>query len=226
MIRYLVSRIAQAAVVLFCTSLATFLIFSLLPSGDPAIVRAGRRASPEILAHVRVELGLNRSLPMQYWIFLRNLVGHLNLGYSYQDDEAVRSLIASHLVPTMSVAVGAAIVWMLMAIPTGVLAGLRPDGLFDRFLAAISLITYSLPTYAVAFLGLLLVGDGIGRFHLLPGINAYVSPTQSPGHWFTSLLLPWITLGITFFGYYRGSCGRVCLKRCQRTSSVRLVPRG
>jgi peptide/nickel transport system permease protein len=195
-------RLLQGVAVLFGVCLVAFLIFSLLPAGDPAVARAGRGAPPELVAHVRHDLGLDRSLPEQFWLFLKRLVLHLDLGDSYGHDEHVTDLIANRLPATLAVAAGAALLWLLISIPAGILAALRPRGAFDHLLSIVGLLTVSIPVYAIGLAGLYLFSDDIGAVPLFAGAGSYIPFGDDPGGWVSSLILPWIALAIPFCGFY------------------------
>ena len=83
MLRYVVRRIVWGAFLLVVVTALTFVIFTVFPSADPAALRAGRQATPELIAQIRHSLGLDKPLYTQYWLFLKNLVLHFDLGYSY-----------------------------------------------------------------------------------------------------------------------------------------------
>ena len=125
--RYIIRRLLWAVVVLIIVSAVTFVIFYALPSADPAVLRAGRSPNPALIAHIRQTLGLDRPIYVQYWSYIKGVVLHFNFGYSYQYSLPVRSLIFQTLPATISLTVGAVIVWMLLGIPGR--ASSRPSGL-------------------------------------------------------------------------------------------------
>jgi peptide/nickel transport system permease protein len=202
MTRYLVRRLLWAVVLLLLVSALTFVLFYVLPSGDPAQLRAGRTASPETIETIRRNLGLDDPLPQQYWAFLKGLVLHFDLGYSYYSGASVTSLIADRLPATISLAVGAVVLWIAIGTPIGIVSAVRRRSWIDRLLMGGALLAMSAPVYWVGLVALYLFADDIGRFPLLPGANAYVPLTQDPGRWVTSLLLPWLVLAGTFAAVY------------------------
>ena len=125
MLRYVVRRVLWGAFMLLVVTALTFLIFYAFPSADPAALRAGRQATPELIAQIRHSLGLDRPVYVQYWRFLKGLVLHFDLGYSYQNEASVRSELFARLPATISLTLGAFVVWMLAAIPVGVVSALR-----------------------------------------------------------------------------------------------------
>lgn len=202
MIRYIVRRVLWGLVLLLLVSVLTFVLFYVLPSGDPAVLRAGRNATPETLARIREALGLDEPLLVQYWTFLKGLVLHFDLGYSWYNDAPVSSLIVDRLPATISLTLGAAVLWLAIATPIGIVSALRRGTWADRLFMGGALIAISAPVYWVALVALYLFADDIGRFPLLPGANSYVALSDDPGAWFGSLLLPWLVLAGAFAAVY------------------------
>jgi peptide/nickel transport system permease protein len=200
--RYVLRRLLWGVVLLLLVSLVTFLVFYVLPAGDPAQLRAGRHATPETLRAIRHDLGLDRSLPAQYRLFLERLVLHFDLGYSYYSDAPVRSLLADRLPATISLALGAFVLWLLVSIPIGVIAAVRPRSWLDRLSMGGALLAISAPVYWLGLVALYLFASDIGRFPLLPGAGSYVPLTHDPWKWFTSLLMPWLVLAAAFAAVY------------------------
>src|SRR5262245_8731195 len=97
LLRYVVRRLLWGAFLLLVVSALTFVIFYAFPSADPAALRAGRQATPQLIAEIRHSLGLDQPLYDQYWRFLKALVLHLDLGYSYQNQASVRSELLARL---------------------------------------------------------------------------------------------------------------------------------
>jgi peptide/nickel transport system permease protein len=202
MVRYVVRRVLWGVVLLALVSALTFVIFYVLPSADPAQLRAGRDASPETIATIRRTLGLDRPITVQFWTYLRHLVLHGDLGYSYDSDASVGSLILDRLPATISLTLGAAVVWLAVAIPVGVISAVRPRSWLDRLTMGGALLLVSAPVYWLGLLALYLFADDIGKLPILPGANSYVPLTQDPWRWLTSLILPWLVLAATFAAVY------------------------
>jgi peptide/nickel transport system permease protein len=161
---------------------------------DPAKLIAGKLATPQTVALVNHRLGLDRPLPDQYASFIWRLL-HGDLDYSYYSSAPVRSLLASRLPVTASLALGAAALWLVIGVGVGVAAARRPRSLVDRGGTVLVLTGLSMPTFLV---GLLLIYFLFFRLHLV-GVGlfpagGYVSPTQDPLGWAQHLLLPWVTL--------------------------------
>jgi peptide/nickel transport system permease protein len=202
MLGYVVRRVLWGGVVLLLVSILTFVVFYVLPSADPASLRAGRSTSPETIAAIRESLGLDEPLLTQYWTFLTNLVLHFDLGYSYYSDAPVATLIADRLPATLSLALGAVVLTAVVSVPLGVLSAVRRRSWIDRLTTGGALILLSAPVYWLGLLALWLFANDIGKLPLLPGANSYVGLTEDPAGWLGSLLLPWAVLAATFAAVY------------------------
>src|ERR1700759_548310 len=119
--RYIIRRTLWVSFLLLLVSAVTFVIFFALPSGDPAALRAGKSPTPEQLQQVRHTLGLDKPIYVQYWRFMKGIVLHFNFGYSYQNDQPVRTEMFQRLPATISLTVGAVVVWLLVGLPVGVI---------------------------------------------------------------------------------------------------------
>jgi peptide/nickel transport system permease protein len=188
-------RLLQGLVVLLVISVVVFVMFFVAPH-NVARLLAGRQATAETVADVARRLGLNRPVIDQYWGFLWGLL-HGNLGYSFYSSEPVSSLIASRGPVTISVAVGAAIIWLVIGISAGVLAARHPRSLADRSATGAALVFYSMPPF---LLGLILLFFLFFQLHLagidlFPG-SGYVGLLSDPAGWAQHLILPWVTLAL------------------------------
>jgi peptide/nickel transport system permease protein len=123
MATYIARRLLWTLLLLLVITAVTFLIFYVLPSGDPAKLRAGRSATPETLAAIRSQLGLDKSLPYQYWDYVRKLVFHFDFGNSYTNNQPVKSLIFDRLPNTAFLVLGAALVWFVVGVGIGIIRG-------------------------------------------------------------------------------------------------------
>jgi peptide/nickel transport system permease protein len=200
--RYIVRRLLWGVVLLFVVSALTFLIFYTFPSADPAALRAGRQASPALIEQIRHSLGLDKPLYEQFWIYLKGIVLHFDLGYSYQNSVSVSSQILARLPVTISLTVGAFVVWILVGIPIGILSAIRRRSALDRVTMGAALLAISAPVYWLGLIVLLLFSSDIGFFHLLPGSGSYTPFASDPKQWFLSLLMPWCVLAAAFAAFY------------------------
>jgi len=199
---YVLRRVLWGLVLLVLVSLLTFVVFYVLPTADPAQLRAGRNASPALLHEIRRTLGLDRPLPAQYWTFLSQLLFHANLGFSYYSQASVGSLLLDRLPATISLTVGAVVIWIAVAVPLGVISAVRRGTWVDKLTTGGALLGISAPVYWLGLVALYLFSSDIGKFPLLPGAGSYVPLTQDPWKWFTSLILPWLVLASTFCAVY------------------------
>src|ERR1700689_778741 len=202
MTRYIVRRLLWGALLLVLVSALTFLLFRVLPTGEPARLRAGRNASPRVIAAIRVDLGLNSSLPEQFWLYMKGIFLHFDLGYSYYSSESVRSLIADRLPATISLTLGAAAIWLAAGLAGGIVSAVRRRSKLDRAAMGTALVLISAPEYWLGLIVLYLFAADIGRLRILPGAGSYVGLTSDPGKWLTSLILPWLVLAATNAAVY------------------------
>jgi peptide/nickel transport system permease protein len=202
MTKYIIRRLLWVIVLLFLVSALTFVIFYLLPSADPAQLRAGRQPSPALVASIRHQLGLDKPWYDQYFHYMKRLVLHFDFGYSYTNNVSVKQTIFSRLPATISLTIGAALVWLLVGISVGTISAVRRRSLFDRAAMGAALVAISAPVYWLGLLALFLFASDIGKFPIFPGAGSYVPLTQNPWHWFTSLIMPWLVLAASFAAIY------------------------
>jgi len=199
MIPFIIRRLFGMLLVLLAVSFIVYLIFIVIPGGDPAIRIAGRTATAANIVAIKQKLGLDQNFIVQWWDMLKQLfTGQL---ISYYDGTNVVQQIKAGLPVTFSLAVGAGIIWLGFGILVGTIAAVTAGRTTDRLITAAALIGISMP---VAWLGLLfryfLSGEK-GWPALFPD-GGYVPLTQNPAQWFYHLLLPWFTLAILFIGFY------------------------
>jgi peptide/nickel transport system permease protein len=202
MVRYIVRRLLWMVVLLFVISAVTFLIFYALPSADPAALRAGRQGSPELIAQIRHNLGLDKPLYVQYFRYMKAIVLHFDFGYSYQNNAPVREQIVSRLPATISLTVGAVIVWLAVGIPVGMISAIRSRSLLDRVTMTGALLAISAPVYWLGLVVLYLFANDIGTFRIFPGAGTYEPISQSFPTWLGSLIMPWCVLAAAFAAFY------------------------
>src|SRR5436305_15074980 len=122
MAAFVVRRVLWGIVTLVAVIFVTFLLFRIFPGADPVTLLAGRGATPEREAFIRHELGLNHSWIVQFWLYLKGIVLHGNLGYSFFTSRPVLGEITEALPATVSLTVGADILWFVLGIPVGILS--------------------------------------------------------------------------------------------------------
>jgi peptide/nickel transport system permease protein len=201
MARFLVRRIGFGLIVLWVVLTIVFVMYFVAPH-DPARLLAGRQATALTIADVRHRLGTDRPILQQYGSYLWRLL-HGDLGYSFVNSQPVTTIIRQDLPVTASVALGGAVLWLVIGVFSGVLAATRPRSLADRAVTGFALFFYSMPTF---LLGQLLLLSLFFRLHLLgftffPG-GGYVGITSSAYEWFRHMLLPWVTIALVSAATY------------------------
>ena len=228
MTRYIIRRLLWGVFLLIVVAALTFVFFRILPTADPAKLRAGRLQNPRIIAEIRHDLGLDKPLITQFWEYMKGIFLHFNLGYSYYSNAPVKELVMNRLPATISLTVGAAIVWILIGIPVGIVSAIKQRSLLDRASMGTALVFVSAPVYWLALLCLYAFASDIGRVHIFPGANSYVGLTYDPIKWFTSLILPWFVLAATSAAVYarvlRGSLLEVMGEDYIRTARAKGLP--
>ena len=217
MIRFIVSRLVGMVLVLIVVSLVTFLIFQAVPllaKSSPVYYYIGKApATPELLKSLTQRFGFDQPLPVQYWSYLAGFFGKSItdgtsaavdcpfpcFGYSFRRNELVSTLIGQALPVTISLAIGAALLWLVGGLLVGTLSGLKPGSVVDRAGMTGALAAVSLPIFFTGPVALLLFVYTLGW---LPDNNGYVSIFTDPVGWFTSLLLPWLCLALLFAALY------------------------
>jgi peptide/nickel transport system permease protein len=230
MARYIVRRLAGMVLLLILVSAITFLIFNVFPATDPAVLRAGRQPTPELIQRIREDLGLDRPWPVQFGDYIYNVFAHLDFGRSYQTNEDVLPLILDALPATISLAVGAVVVWLAVGLTIGIISAVRRGSWLDRAVISLSLIAISAPVYWLGLVALYLFAPDFGVFGLsfVGGQGSYKPLTEDPAQWFESLILPWFVLATSFAAIYarllRGSLIEVMGEDYIRTARAKGLP--
>jgi len=189
-------------VLLILVSFISFVIFYLFPSADPAQLRAGRQPNPQLVEQIRHQLNLDKPFYAQYWLYMKQLVLHFNFGRSYQNNIQVKQQIFDRLPATISLTVGAAVVWLVVGISVGTISAVKSRSAIDRIAMGGALIGISAPVYWLGLVSLYLFSNDIGLIKIFPGSGSYVPLSQDPTKWFTSLILPWLVLAAAFAAFY------------------------
>ena len=198
---FIIRRLLYMVVVLLFVIAITFLIFYILPSADPAALRAGRSPTPETLAAIRAQLGLDKPVPIQFWDYLKKLVLHFDFGNSFVNNASVRALIFDRLPNTLFLISGAAVIWFTGGVLVGTISAVKRGTVLDRAAMGTALVAISAPVYWFGLVALYLFASDIGRFPLFPGAGAY----QNAHGFFAkipTLILPWIVLAAAFAAIY------------------------
>jgi peptide/nickel transport system permease protein len=201
---FLIRRTLQLILVMFVISVVVFLIFFHTPGIDPIRQIAGRNPSAAAVKEIRHQFGLDRPLPVQYGLMMKKLFITRDLvSYSNQGQKIVPE-IAQAAPATLSLVIGAAIIWVVMAIAMGMLAAVYKGTLIDPLLMILALIGISMPVFWVGEVANLITQSrwhDTFLFHWVPPLG-YTPLTQSPLDWFEGLVIPWITLSILYTGLY------------------------
>jgi peptide/nickel transport system permease protein len=196
MARFVLRRAVAVVAVLFAISVLTFLIFQAIPSGDPALRLAGRLATPQQVADVRAQWGFDKPIYDQYLTTMGKIFSGSVVSYTQQVN--VLSEIRRDLPATLSLAIGAGIVWLGLGIVFGVLSAVSAGRFLDRALTVLSMIGVSTPVFFLGAIMLYYLGYKWGLFPL----GGYIPLTKNPWQWFTHLILPWTALSVLFIGVY------------------------
>ena len=174
----------------------TFLIFQAIPNGDPALRLAGRLATPQQVADVRHQWGFDQPIYVQYAKTMDKIFTGKVVSYTQQVN--VLQEIKRDLPATLSLAIGAGIIWLSLGIVFGLLSAISAGRFLDRALTVLSMVGVSTPVF---FLGAIMLYYLGYKWHLFP-LGGYVPLTKSPWQWFTHLLMPWFALSVLFIGVY------------------------
>jgi peptide/nickel transport system permease protein len=202
MLAYIIRRLLWVVLLLFVVSALTFVIFYLLPSADPAQLRAGRQPDPQLVEQIRHNLGLDKPWYSQYFDYMKQVFLHFDFGYSFQNTISVKEQIFQRLPATISLALGAAVIWLTVGITVGIISAIKSRTLIDRVSMGTALVAISAPVYWLGLLSLYLFANDIGKWHVFDGAGSYVPFSQNPAQWFSSLLLPWLVLAAAFAAFY------------------------
>jgi peptide/nickel transport system permease protein len=194
MSRYIIRRLLWGVLLLIVVSALTFVLFRILPTADPAKLRAGRLQSPKIIAEIRHDLGLDKPLLTQFWLYMKGIFLHFNLGFSYYSNAPVKELIFNRLPATLSLVLGGAVVWLVAGLGVGIISARRAGSRLDRASMGTALVLVSAPEYWLGLLALFFFASDIGKVHVFPGAGSYVGLTAEPAKWFTSMIMPWLVV--------------------------------
>jgi peptide/nickel transport system permease protein len=198
---FIVRRTLWTVVVMFVITVLVFFIFFKTPGVDPARAIAGRDPSPQTLAEVRVQLGLNRPAIVQYGLMMKRIFISRNLvSYSDQGELVIPEIFAA-APATLSLVLGASLIWVIFAVAMGVGAARLRGTIYDPILMILALIGVSTPVF---WLGQVVILVTQVKLHSVFGWVqlGYTSFSTSPVKWFEGLIFPWITLSILYIGLY------------------------
>ena len=204
MIWAILRRIGQMLFVLLGISVAVFAIFFATPGSDPAARIAGRNASPEVLEAVRKSFGFDQPFYMQFLLMMKrifitgDLTSFVNRGWK------VVPAVIDTIPVTLSLVIGAAVLWVVFAVLIGVVAAATRGRWPDKLLMVLGLIGISMPVFWLGSVMNLITQSRLKdtwMFSWVPPLG-YINLTDDPKGWFLALVIPWITLAILYIGLY------------------------
>ena len=218
MIFFIIRRLIMTVFLLILVSMITFAIFFLVPrlagqtSYQLAAQYVGRNPIPSEIKAVEVKLGLNAPLYLQYGRYIKGVVFGVHysdgtdvsycpfpcFGYSFRNQEPVWPQLISDAPVTLSLAIGAAVLWLTGGVAIGVLSALRRGSIFDRFSMTMALAGVSLPVF---FTGLISLELFSYKWSIFPNVH-FVAITANPLLWARNLVLPWVTLAFLYAALY------------------------
>ena len=202
MLRYITRRVLWAAALLVIVSAVVFVIFNVLPTADPAKLRAGRNASPAQIENIRESYGLDEPMAERFADYMEGVFLHFDFGTSiFQNNEDVSTIILDRLPPTIFLVAGAVVLWLAIAIPVGVISAVRQRSLLDRATMITTLTLVSAPVFWLGLVALYLFASDVGVIPIFPGIGSYNDADTVIGK-AGALLLPWIVLAAATAAIY------------------------
>ena len=219
LVSYIIRRLVAAVMLVVVISMVTFAIFYLIPrlaGASPETLAAryvGRSTDSAVIKQTAEKLGFYDPVPVQYWNWAKGVVVGTTydygagvekcpapcLGYSFRSSEPVLPDILRRLPVTLSLAIGAAIIWVVAGVSVGVLSALKRGSFFDRFAMTFALAGVSLPIFWTGLVALSLFSYQLGW---TPPGASYVKFTDNPAKWAYGLILPWTTLALLFSAQY------------------------
>jgi len=218
MIRYIIRRLLGALLVVLIVSLVTFGIFFVGPKvtgQSPAYFFVGKISNPAQVAAVEKNLGLDKPIIEQYWLYMKGIVTGREFsdgistvecpapcfGYSFRLQQPVWDLMKDAFPVTLSLAIGSSIMWLVAGVGIGVLSALKRGTFIDRAAMVVALAGVSLPVFFTAQLLLLAFSYGPTWLRLFPNVT-WVPFTDNPLLWAQNLILPWIALAFLYAALY------------------------
>ena len=204
MLTFIVRRLLWTVLVMFVITAFVFVLFFKTPGVDPARAIAGRNPSPQVLAEIRHQFGLDKPFPVQYGLMMKDIFITRDLvSYSNQGQKVVPEIFAA-APATLSLVFGAAVIWVVMSIILGTAAALLRGTIVDPLLMILALIGISMPVFWLGEVANLITQSRLHDTFLFSWVPplGYTSFTQSPVGWFKGLIIPWMTLSILYIGLY------------------------
>jgi peptide/nickel transport system permease protein len=202
--RFVVRRLLWLVAVLLIITAITYGIFFVMSPVDPAVLFAGKQPTPQVIAEIKREFGLNKPAWQQYGIFVKHVFlgdqyGWPGLGFSFVTRASVKSQLGSRLVVTATLAFGAAFVWLILGIPIGVVSAVRQRSFVDRLSMGFALFFVSAPVFWIGLMFLWLFWFKLG----IAAGTGYFGPTHyGVFTWLNHMIMPWIVLALVEAAWY------------------------
>ncbi|MER5933708.1 ABC transporter permease [Streptomyces sp. NPDC002054] len=207
MLQFLLRRTFGAVLILFLISAFTFFMFFAIPQ-DPAMLACGKNCTPDALAVIHKNMGLDDPVPVQFWNYMVGIfagrdfsVGHCDapcFGVSFDNQQMVWDTLLDRLPLTISLSIGGLIVFLIVGLGAGMIAAARKGTWIDKVFSGGSLVLSSLQIY---FLGPVVLGIFVYSTGWLEKPK-YVPFSESFGGWFMGLLIPWMVMSVIFTANY------------------------
>jgi peptide/nickel transport system permease protein len=198
MLNFLVRRTVGAILVIIAVTFIVFVIFIVVPGGDPAQRIAGKNATPQNIINIRKDWGFNRPFYVQYYRMMKKMFSGSLVSYTSQQN--VLDQIKLGMPATFSLAIGASIIWLFFGIMVGVVSAIKAGKFSDRAITVLALIGISMPVFWLGIVTRYYLAEG-GLTTFFPD-GEYVALTSDPFQWFSHLILPWTVLAVLFIGFY------------------------
>ena len=227
--RYIVRRLLWVVFALLAISLITYVIFFVMPPTDPSINFAGKQPTPELIAEVKAQFGLDKPLYQQYGLFMKRIFvgdqyGWPGLGFSFNTRSALKPILMDRLVITIQLAIGASLIWLCLGVPIGILSALKPRSTLDRTAMGFALFCVSAPVFFLAQLFLWLFWFKLG----IAAGSGYVPISEGFFSWLNHMIMPWVVLALLYAAFYarmsRGNLIEVLGEDYIRTARAKGLP--
>lgn len=203
MTRYIVRRVMWLVLVILLITLLAYVIFLVMPPIDPARAFAGKRPTPELIQTLREQFGLDKPFYVQYGLFVKRLFlgdqfGWPGFGFSYTTRSPVSEELWQRAAVTLQLGAGAAVVWLLLGIPIGIVSAIKRRTLADRMAMGFALFGVSAPVFWLGLMFLFIFWQKLG----IAAGTGYVPFSSDPLSWLNHMLMPWVVLALLFAAFY------------------------
>jgi peptide/nickel transport system permease protein len=204
MTRYIIRRLLWLVVVMFLITAITYLIFFVMSPVNPAVLFAGKQPTPELIAQLKQQFGLDRPVWVQYGLFVKHVFlgdqyGWPGLGFSFVTRASIKSQVGARLIVTATLAFGAALVWVMIGVPIGVISAIKRRSLVDRMSMGFALFFVSAPVF---WIGLMFLWLFWFKLKVAAGTGYYGAAQYGVVTWFNHMIMPWIVLALVEAAWY------------------------